>query len=179
MDFVDWGSWYPWAPIARGIRPRHPVLSSRATGSDLRFPLGWSAIGPAESLCGAVPEAISDSDWGSEGEFEIGRFGAPRGNRTPSIVSLHRPSMVPRHTCCNPKSLTASHHSGISLPLIEIVGNGSSQFLQHESSCSTQRLGWLCYNRRAEPVARGVLVFPCTQRRRMRYYRYRVVLVAA
>ena len=45
----------------------------------LGFPLGWSAIGPAEGPCGAVPEAIPDSDWGSEGEFEIGRFGAPKG----------------------------------------------------------------------------------------------------
>jgi len=67
-------------PIVCGIRLRHPVPPSRAAGFDLRFPLGWSAVRPAEGPYGAVLAAISDSDWGSEGEFEIGRFGAPKGH---------------------------------------------------------------------------------------------------
>jgi hypothetical protein len=34
---------------------------------------------PAEGLRGAVLWFISDSDLGSEGDFEIGRFGTPKG----------------------------------------------------------------------------------------------------
>ena len=52
--------------------------------------MGWSAIGPAEGPCGAVPSAISDSDWGSEGEFEIGRFGAPKGCHFEIHVSIDK-----------------------------------------------------------------------------------------
>jgi hypothetical protein len=71
QSYVEFGPAIPFChPVSLGFDP-------------LGFPLGWSAIRPAEGLCGVVPEAISDSDWGSGGDFEIGPFGTPRGNRIP------------------------------------------------------------------------------------------------
>jgi hypothetical protein len=71
----------PWTiPQSMFVWPWPPGATSPPTHL-LELPLGWSAIGPAEWPYGAVPSVISDSDWGSEGEFEIGRFGAPKGIR--------------------------------------------------------------------------------------------------
>ena len=43
------------------------------------FPLGWLATGPTERLLGAVLASIPDQTVGLEENFEIGRFGTPKG----------------------------------------------------------------------------------------------------